>query len=71
MLVPIFESGINERRQYAKRADGQWFRRWQERDASSRYRWTRWMYIDFCPVNGAAGSPVINSYAGSARLPRN
>ena len=67
-LVPVFESlsmdfttSIN----WAQRADGQWFRRYQTRDPRYGYRWTAWQ-----PVANVVLPENMGQTRKMARLPR-
>lgn len=43
MASALFETvGSSVRREYARRDDGQWFTRFQDRHPRFGYRWTRW-----------------------------
>jgi hypothetical protein len=63
-MSPIFEYGIHERIQQAQRADGQWFKRYQQKGRFG-YVWTRWK-----PVAAKDERANLNPYAGKARLPK-
>ncbi len=63
-MSPIFEYGIQSRIQQAQRADGQWFKRYQEKGRYG-YRWSAWK-----PVASKDERATFNTYAGHARLPK-
>lgn len=63
-MAEIYERGVTYRHQFAKRADGQWFERFQKLGPHG-YRWTAWR-----KCNGMYEHASLNPYAGKARLPR-
>lgn len=67
-MYEILECGIHERRQYAQRADGVWFARYQYRGRHG-HKWTPWKVYPFGqPPENARRDPF--GYRGKARLPK-
>ena len=56
-------NGSSVQHHYAKRADGQWFVRYQDRSAYG-YRWTAWRKCS------APSTWYADPYLGLARLPK-
>lgn len=67
-MTQIFEGfsmDFTSRIQYSQRADGQWFRRIQYRDARYGYKWSTWKAIDAAPEN-----IFPSQFSQKARLPK-